>query len=526
MSISVNNVDITDVISSAMTTKKSFLRKALVAVVSGALVAPVFSLASPVSAATPSIQKPWSSTFLVGGSAPVNGLYTKGWGAKKVLVAVGAVATGSASAKAYLRVDNFNFTNSDYGWGYKSDLETQKASNNGAGLETLQFYGTEPMVNAILARLTVTTTAGTTGVEIKTMATEYKEGLIYFPKDEHFYKFVKPLKADGTLNDKLKWSEAKAAAEASTELGLTGYLATIASADENEFVTSRISPDGRNPARNVWLGATVTDTNYDWKWSAGPDKDISFYKGCESSTTTRTGTSSTYHAFSAGEPNNYFDQNTKCGTTAITEGCLLTNNKETSKLGEWNDFPCDLAGNYPKSEGYVIEYGNKAVGGAFVGVYTLSSKLTRAVPAAKPTFLQTIARQIGKFQNKVNSATKIVKNKKTINFKSITSSFKLKVIEKGNYEIYVKVRTKMPSGYLISGVTLRDGSTVNGVPIKQNRFTIKKNSLTTNFKLNLRSGKSGVGTPVIYLYKVTKNPDGTTSVKRQDIPSNWKIALK
>ena len=86
------------------------------------------------------------------------------------------------SATAYLRVDNFNFTNSDYGWGYKSDLETQKASNNGAGLETLQFYGTESMVNAILTRLTVTTIAGITGVEIKTMTTNYKEGFIYFPK--------------------------------------------------------------------------------------------------------------------------------------------------------------------------------------------------------------------------------------------------------------------------------------------------------------------------------------------------------
>ena len=51
------------------------------------------------------------------------------------------------------------------------------------------------MVNAILARLTVTTIAGITGVEIKTMTTNYKEGFIYFPKIEHFYKFVKPLKA-------------------------------------------------------------------------------------------------------------------------------------------------------------------------------------------------------------------------------------------------------------------------------------------------------------------------------------------
>jgi hypothetical protein len=518
----VNVVDNGDVACRAMSTKKSLLRKALVAAVSGALVLPVFALTSPASAATPVIEKPWSSTFLVGGSAPVHGLYTRNWGAKKVLVAVGAVVTGSSSAKAYLRVDNFNFSDSDYGWGFNSDLETQKASNNGAGLETLQFYGTEPLVNAILARLTVTTTAGTTGVQIKTMATEYKEGLIYFPQDEHFYRFVKPLKADGTLNDKLKWSEAKAAAEATTEFGQTGYLATVTSAQENEFVTTRISPDGLNAARNVWLGGVVADTNYDWKWAAGPEKDTVFYKGCESDNT-RTGSSATYHAFSAGEPNNYFSANDKCSTTTITEGCLLTNNRESRLLGEWNDFPCDLAGSYPKSEGYVIEYGNKPTGGDFVGVYRLSSQLSRAVPPTQPTLLETLAKVPNKIKSKVLSTVQVLKGKKSALRKTVESKPVLKNVKKGEYALYV--RAQLPDGR-VSGLTLRPGSSVNGIAFKGNSFTLKKDTKTLKFNIVVRATKQGVQSPTFWLIKRDCFGDGSGRPCSQSIPSNWKIALK
>lgn len=503
-----------------MTTKKSFLRKALVAAISGALILPAFSLADPASAAVKKITKPWSTTFLVGGTAPVRGVSVSGWNTGSVLVSVGAIATGSATANAYLRYNNKFFILEQFGlkWGYKSDIGTQKASNNGAGLGTLQFYGPQSLVNAVLDNLEVTTSTGTTGVEIKVMATDYKEGLIYFPKTEHFYKFVQPLKADGTLNNKLKWSEAKTAAEASKELGLTGYLATIASASENDFVTSRITPDGINAARNVWLGATVTDTNYDWKWSGGPEKDISFYKGCESSASTRTGTSATYHAFSNGEPNNYFSSTDKCSTTTLTEGCLLTNNRESVLLGEWNDFPCDLAGDYPKSEGYVIEYGNKAVGGNFVGVYTASAKLTRPVPPARPTLVQTIARQLGSVKNVFAKFGKKSRG---------TSTVKVKILEKGKYRIYAHTWEVTRSGSAKRvGLEIREGSTVNGVAIKNNRFTIRKNSKTTTISLNISSGKTGARQPSIILVREVKNRDGTITSTRQDIPSNWKVALK
>ena len=514
-----------------MTTKKSFLRKALAAAVFGALVLPVSSLASPASAATPTIEKPWSTTFLVGGSAPVKGLSIKGWGDKTVLVAVGAIATGSASAKAYLRVDNFDIlTTQSAGWEYKSDVATQKASNNGAGLETLQFYGPEAIVNQMLARLVVTTTAGTTGVEIKTMTTEYKKGLLYYMRTEHFYQLVIPIResvqANGVgaaaqiVDTSFTWAQAKAAAEASTERGQKGYLATITSVEENEYVTSRISPDGVGAARNIWLGGTTTDTNYEWKWVGGPEKDISFYKGCEPSTSTRTGTSATYHAFTDGEPNNWASNSDMCNTTTLTESCLLTNNVRATKLGEWNDMPC----NNGNSQGYVIEYGDKTIGGDFKGVVTSSSKLTRAVPPAKPALVQSLARQIGKFKTSVLSFGKKKRAK---------SEVKLQVLEKGDYLIRVlNCGTKF--SWKCSGLRLRDGSAINGQKLNLNprdtsalgSFTLKKDARSVTFTLVTYSGKTYVDKPVVVLYRVIKNTDGTKFYLRQDIPSNWRLALK
>ena len=51
------------------------------------------------------------------------------------------------------------------------------------------------------------------------------------------------------VNETVTWTAAKAAAEASTLYGLTGYLVTITSAAENTFVSSKISA-------NAWMGAS------------------------------------------------------------------------------------------------------------------------------------------------------------------------------------------------------------------------------------------------------------------------------
>lgn len=523
-----------------MTTKKSFVRTALVAAISSALILPVFSVASPVSAKKappkPAISKTLSSTFLVNGKAPVLGLTVSGFENKTVLVSIGVTASREGNffggngqqipPAAYLFSDPTSSPAKDVTWGFQSDPRTQQTTNDGLGLSTLQFHGTQTQVNALLkSHLFVNANLATQSVSVTAMATEYKEGVIYSPVTGHFYKFVQPMRekvvvnsvgaaAEMEVDDKFTWSKAKAAAEASSEYGVSGYLATITSSAENVFVTTRITPDGKNFARNVWLGAAVTDTNYEWKWAAGPDAGVAFYKGCETwNPARRTGTELGFAAFSAAEPNNWASSSDKCSTTTITEGCLLTNNKDESSLGGWNDYGCDLTRTQDKVGGYVVEYGDKTVGGNFTGVYTSTSTLNRAVPSTRINLLQTLAVQFGKIKSAIKPAGKK---------KASTFTFKLRVLEPGLYSI--SVFSKAKGGY--EGLRIREGSTVNGVPLDGKQFRLKKSSLLPNFKINLRSGKSGTGKPEFRLYKWTEVSKGAYTFVRQDIPSNWNIALK
>ena len=79
-------------------------------------------------------------------------------------------------------------------------------------------------------------------------------------------------------SDGIDWDDAKTAAEASTLYGLTGYLVTITSSAENDFIFSKIK-------QNAWMGAS-DDSNYTsnshaqtegtWEWVSGPENGKTF----------------------------------------------------------------------------------------------------------------------------------------------------------------------------------------------------------------------------------------------------------
>ena len=125
-------------------------------------------------------------------------------------------------------------------------------------------------------------------------------GAIYNFSNGHYYEFV---------NTSLSWTAAKAAAESRSLFGLTGYLATITSAQENDFLNSKLQADG-------WIGcaddyneinlATGTTTYADqyaaegnWTWVCGPEKGTLFSVGNDVPSTI------TFANWNPGEPNNY-----------------------------------------------------------------------------------------------------------------------------------------------------------------------------------------------------------------------------
>ncbi len=144
----------------------------------------------------------------------------------------------------------------------------------------------------------------------------------YFSQDlkldnGHFYEYV---------NTPVEWIEAKAAASAKTYYGLKGYLATVTSENEKDFILS-IS-DGTEQA--LWLGGSDEATPDTWKWVTGPEDGTIFYKD-------GAVVSGKYENWSTGQPDD--------------AGSVETSLQFFTSNGTWND----RQNGY--TSGYIVEYG-------------------------------------------------------------------------------------------------------------------------------------------------------------------------
>jgi len=188
---------------------------------------------------------------------------------------------------------------------------------------TLEFSGTKNDINAALLTLTYQrSTVGSSSIEVSLIGA----GEIYNPTNGHLYEFI---------NNELDWDGARAEAIATSKNGAQGYLATITSAEENEFVSSRLTGEG-------WMGAgdfgSGDEDEGDWKWVGGPENGTSFWSGLGLADGGAP-VGGRYSNWNDGEPNN-----------AGNEDCAqyLSGNG-----GWWNDLPCSgLA-----LTSYAIEYG-------------------------------------------------------------------------------------------------------------------------------------------------------------------------
>jgi hypothetical protein len=196
---------------------------------------------------------------------------------------------------------------------------TTTAANWQTLLRTVRFKSTSTTCYANLRR--VTFVAGT---------------VFYNPLTEHFYEYVA---SSGS------WTTAKNSAENRSYFGRVGYLATMSSEAENNFIWKLMSSDGWfggsdelsqvNIAKGVTAFASQAAVEGKWHWVTGPEKGTQFSNGNTPSTTVISGQ---YHKWAGGEPNN-------AGAEHYAQFYSANN-------GSWNDLPNT---NLP---GFICEYGD------------------------------------------------------------------------------------------------------------------------------------------------------------------------
>ena len=241
-------------------------------------------------------------------------------------------SVSSTTAGAAVSIDNGQTGDA---LGFNSTLATSYGISGTYNTTTkvLSFTGsaTTAQYQEVLRSVTYSNASGTPTTD-RTISFNVGLNTLYNPINGHYYEYI----ASG-----LSWSDAKAAAAARTFNGMVGYLATVTSAAENEFIRTKLlatawiggSDDFAqiNAAVGYTLYADQSASEGKWYWVTGPEAGQQFML---SNGSTAPGK---YSNWGASEPNNAGGEHYPQFFTS----------------GQWNDLP-----NSP-TLAYVVEYGGQ-----------------------------------------------------------------------------------------------------------------------------------------------------------------------
>jgi hypothetical protein len=196
----------------------------------------------------------------------------------------------------------------------------------------ISFTGLQSNINTALSSLKVNTASLPGNVYIAVSATVNPTGYYYLPTNGHFYRPMSwPAGNSGTSNS--IYTNIKTLSTQQTFKGQTGYLLTITSQDEQNFVQANV------PGNNILFALTDVSQEGVWRIDAGP----------ENGTIIKTSNSGgnvvgKYNNWCSGEPNNWGSGENYAVTKWSGGNC-------------WNDYG-PPASSFPGSiSGYVIEFG-------------------------------------------------------------------------------------------------------------------------------------------------------------------------
>jgi hypothetical protein len=232
-------------------------------------------------------------------------------------VANGAMITG---AKAYITT---GFDSANDLLSFTSTANISGAYDSAKGTLTLTGTASPAEYQTALRSVTFKTSASAVGTRTVNFALGNK-----LANGGHNYEYVN----NGGV---ITWTAAKATAEARTYYGQPGYLATITSQTENDFLKDKLGAD-------AWIGASDATTEGAWYWVTGPEAGTQFSSGDSPGMTSVGGR---YNNWNASEPNN-----SGGGENYGEIYCTGLN------PGKWNDLA-----NAGAVTGYLVEY-NAVVG--------------------------------------------------------------------------------------------------------------------------------------------------------------------
>jgi hypothetical protein len=196
----------------------------------------------------------------------------------------------------------------------------------------ISFTGPQSNINTTLSSLKINTGSSPGNVYIAVSATINPTGYYYLPTNGHFYRPMSwPSGNTGTSHS--IYNNIKTLSTQQTFKGQTGYLLTITSQDEQNFIQSNV------PGNNILFALNDVSQEGVWVIDAGP----------ENGTIIKTSNSGgnvagKYNNWCGGEPNNWGSGEDYAVTKWGGGNC-------------WNDFG-PPASSFPGSiSGYVVEFG-------------------------------------------------------------------------------------------------------------------------------------------------------------------------